>query len=279
MIRLGTLAVLIAWMTLAPAAPAQTPAARFRWQKGQVLNYKFEQVTAVCDEVEGTKAESSTKLSETKCWKVLDVDAGGVATVQLSLTSLHLESTTPSGDTMKYDSASPEQSTPEMREQLSRYVNQPLALLRVDGKGKVVEVKECKYGPASRFESELPFVVILPDDLKAGLAWERNYQVTLEPPQGTGEKFPAIQKLTCKAVDARAVTIGFKTAIAKMPEPVGDRLPLLPYQAEGDVVFDVAGGFVRSAKVKIDAEAIGHQGEGSSYRFRGTSTEEYLNPN
>jgi hypothetical protein len=276
MIRLGTLAVLTAWVILVPAAPAQTPAVRFHWQTGQVLVYKFEQVLSVTDVVEETRAESTTKLSETKRWQVLEVDAAGVATVRLSLTSLRYETTTPGGDVLKYDSASPDQSAPELREQVGKYVNQPLAVLRVDSKGKVLEVKQSEYGPASHFESELPFILILPDELKSGQAWERGYQVTLEPPQGTGEKYPAMQKLTCKALDAKTATIGLSTMITKMPDAAVDRLPLLPFQAEGEVVFDVQGGFLRSAKLQIDREVAGYQGEASSYRFKGTSTEEYV---
>jgi len=276
MIRLGTSIVLAAWVILAPAVPAQTPAVRFHWQKGQVLTYKFEQTMSVTDVVEDTKAESTTKLDEMKRWQVLDVDAGGVATVQLSLTSLRYETTTPGGDVLKYDSAKPDESAAELREQIGKYVNKPLAALRIDGEGKVVEVKQCEYGPPSRFESELPFVLVLPDELKAGQAWERSYQVTLEPPQGTGEKYPAVQKLTCKAVDARTATIGLATAITKMPDAIVDRLPLLPFHVEGEVVFDVPGGFVRSAKLQIDRQVTGHQGEASSYRFKGTSTEEYV---
>jgi hypothetical protein len=276
MIRLGTALVLATWVILVTAAPAQTPAARFHWQKGQVLTYKFEQTMSVTDVVEDTKAESTTKLSETKRWQVLDVDAGGMATLQLSLTSLRYETTTPGGDVLKYDSANADQSAPELRAQVGKYVNKPLAVLRVDSKGKVVEVKQCEFGPPSRFESELPFVLVLPDELKAGQAWERSYQVTLEPPQGTGEKYPAVQKLTCKAMDAKSAAIGLASAITKMPDAVVDRLPLLPFHAEGEVVFDIQGGFLRSAKLQIDREVAGHQGDASHYRFKGTSTEEYV---
>src|SRR5207249_4975021 len=106
--------------------------------------------------------ETRTKLNLTKRWQVLDVDAAGVATLQLALASLRLETTTPSGGVLLFDSQDADKSDPHMREQLGRFVGQPLALLRMDSQGKVVEVKESKHGPASRFETEPPFVLVFP---------------------------------------------------------------------------------------------------------------------
>lgn len=275
MTRLGTPIVLAALIAVVSSAGAQTPAARFQWKPGQVLTYKFAQATTVTDVVEGTTAETTTKLNETKRWQVLAVDPVGIATLQLSLTALRLETTTPTGATLLFDSANPDKSTPQLKEQVGKFVNQPLAVLRVDPKGKVVEVKESKHGPASRFESDPPFTIVLPDELKAGQAWERNYQVTLEPPQGTGEKHSAVQKYTCKSIDASGAAIGLTTGIPKPPEAAADRIPLLPFLAQGEVVFDVANGMLKSAKMQIEREVTGHQGEGSSYRFKSVCTEEY----
>lgn len=275
MIRLGMLTVLASWVVLAPQAGAQGPA-RFRWQTGQVLHYKFEQTTTVVDTVENTTAETSTKVANTKRWQILAVDPAGVATLQLSLTALRLETSTPSGEKLTFDSANLDKSSPQLKEQLTKFVNQPLATLRVDAKGKVVEVKESKHGPASRYESETPFVVVLPDELKPGAAWERSYHITVEPPQGTGEKYATVQKYACKSVDSTGAALTVATSVVNVPPAAADRLPLLPSLIQGEVVFDVQGGFLKSAKLQIDREVTGHQGDGSSYRFKSVSTEEIV---
>jgi hypothetical protein len=273
MIRTGTL-TLLAGLVAAAAAPAQT--AHFHWQPGRVLTYTVSQVTTASEVVEGTKVETTNKLEETKRWQVLAVDAAGVATLQLSLTALRVETTTPRGDVLLFDSAQPDKSDAQLREQMGRYVGQPLAVLRVDGLGKVVEVKECKYGPASRFESEPPFVITLPGDgLKSGQNWARSYQVTLEPPQGTGEKYQAAQKYVCQSVAAGAATLALTTVLDTQPEALADRVPLLQVQPEGEVVFDTQLGLLRSARLHIDKELKGHQGENSSYHFQSSYSEQY----
>ncbi|HMC63341.1 MAG TPA: hypothetical protein VKI65_00225 [Gemmataceae bacterium] len=258
-------------------APAQAAGWRFRWQAGQVLTYKVEQVTNASEEVEGTKVETSTKMNNVKRWQVLNVDNAGVGTLQLSLTALRIETTTPKGETLLFDSANREKSDPQMWEQLSKYVGQPLAVLRVDGRGQVVEVKESKHGPASRFEAEPPFIITLPDEApKQGEVWERGYRITVEPPDGTGEKYDAVQQYACKSITPDSATLGLKTQLKTQPQALADRIPLFRMLPEGEVIFDTRYGYLRSARTVIEKELTGHQGEGSSYRFKSTYTEEYV---
>src|SRR5207248_860124 len=130
--------------------------------------------------------ETRTKLNLTKRWQVVNIDAADVATLQLSIQALRNEITRPDKEVLLFDSANPDKSTPELREALTSYIGPPLAILRVDSAGRVLEVKESKYGPASRYEASPPFVVQLPDvGAQPGQYWERNYAITIEPPQGT----------------------------------------------------------------------------------------------
>src|SRR6266511_6323411 len=129
MVRNGSLAVLVTLVVLS-AAPAQTAAWRFRWQTGQVLAYKVEQTMAATEVTPGGKIESKTKLNLTKRWQVQAVDAAGVATLQLSLAAMRLETTTPAGEPLIFDSADADKSDAQLKEQLGRYINTPLAVLR-----------------------------------------------------------------------------------------------------------------------------------------------------
>jgi hypothetical protein len=276
MLRAWWLAALTG-LVLTSASSAQGTAWRFRWQQGQVLPYRVEQVTTASEVVEGNKAETTSKLNELKRWQVMAVDAAGVATLQLSLASLRLERTTPGGESLAFDSANPAVGDPQMREQLSKFVGHVLAVVRVDGQGKVVEVKESKFGPASRFESEPPFVVTLPDAAAApGQSWVRNYSITLEPPQGTGEKFATVQKYICANADGPAVSIVLATMVQHQPASLADQIPLLQLQPQGKIVFDTQAGRLQRADLRVEKELKGHAGEGSSYELRSTYTEEYV---
>ena len=264
----GTYLIVVACLSLPATASAQGDGWRFRWQKGQALAYQAEHVTTASETVAGTKTETTTTLRHVKLWQVLDVDASGVATLQMSLKSLRFELDSPRAK-LAFDSAEPGKSDPQLREQMGRYVGQPLAVLRIDPYGRVVEVKESRHGPATRFEAELPFTLVLPAAApKPGQSWERNYQITLEPPQGTGEKHAATQRFVCQEVKGTTATLTFATTLKQPPEAAADQIPLFQMLPEGVVEFDTAAGCLQSATLKIEKDLTNHQGEGSSYRFR-----------
>ena len=268
--------VLLFTLTFASLASAQA-SWRFRWQKSQVLLYRVEQSMTASETLTDGKTQSKTKTIVVKRWQVQDVDATGVATLQLSLDKLRLEKSTASGDVLAYDSSDPAKSDPQMKEQLARYVGQPVAVLRIDGFGRLIEVKKSDFGPASRFEADLPFQIVLPGtDFRAGQYWERNYKITLEPPQGTGEKYDAVQRYTCKEATATSATLLVSTTLTTMPDSLLDRVPLLQLQQEGEVVFDAQSGLMRSARLTVDKELKNHQGEGTSYRFQRSYVEQYV---
>src|SRR5262245_14400984 len=105
MFRRSLILVLIG-LVLPSFAQAQSEPWRFRWQKGQSLSYQVEQSTSAAEVTNSGKAESTTKLRNVKVWQVLEVDAGGIATLQMSLKSLRFEMTTPRGDLL-FDSVDP----------------------------------------------------------------------------------------------------------------------------------------------------------------------------
>jgi hypothetical protein len=273
----GITAVLIA----IPVASLVTTSAsareeiRLNWQAGQVLVYRAEHDIQVTEAVGTEKSATKSRLSVTKRWQVTEVDSAGIATVQLTLLRLRNEITRPDGEVLVFDSADPK--SPESRDQLARYVGPVLATLRVDPHGNVAEVKESKFGPASRVESELPFVGVLPAaPVKPGANWERTYQVTLEPPQGTGEKYAAVQRYRCTDLTGSLITVAVTTEFKSLPEAPGDKVPLLQSQPAGEIVYDVRAGRLHSATLKVDQEVKGHQGDGSSYHFQSSYSEQYL---
>jgi hypothetical protein len=269
----GVLGILL----LASTAAAQAPVARWNWRQGQVLTYQAQQSSIATDRVGDNKDETKTEMKLTKRWQVLAVDASGAATLQLTLLAMSLETTSPGGKTLRFDSANPDKCTPELKDQLTKYVGAPLAVLRVDPVGRVLEVKDSKFGPGSRYENELPFIALLSGQaIQAGQTWERAYQITLDPPQGTGEKYQAVQRYTCKTVGGGVAVIGLTTELKTVPKAVGDQIPLLQLQPEGELAFDVQAGRLKSANLKTVKELMNHQGEGSSYRLESSYSEQLL---
>jgi hypothetical protein len=270
----------VAWAGLAvllatSGVRAQAPA-RFRWAVGQVLLYQVEHSTVASDVMGETKNETKSLLKLTKRWQVTAVDPSGTATLQLSLTALMQELTTPKGEVLRYDSADPDKSTPQLKASLSAYVNQPLGVLRVDALGRVVEVKESKFRPASAFDNELPFLAVLPAaGLKPGQTWERSYRITVAPPAGTGEKYEAVQRYACTRVEGDLAYLSVTTEVKDPPKVPADGIPLWQWQPKGEVVFDLKAGRLHGARLTIDKELKGHEGEGSACRFQSTFTLRY----
>jgi len=261
-----------AFVSTSPAWAQNVP--HWRWQKGQQLTYKSEQITQAADVLKDNSIETSTRLNVTKRWDVLDVDAQGTATVQLKLLALKIETTTPGGEVLQFDSTNPEKSTPQLRQSLASFVGPTLAVLRLDGRGRVIEVKESQFGPASKYENELPFVGWLPERMpRPDHTWERAYRITLAPPQGTGEQFAALQCYRLTNFTAETMTVRLTTELKTQPAAQADRVPLLQLLPEGEFVFDHKAGRLLSATLKIDKTLQNHRGEGSSHHFKSVTRE------
>jgi hypothetical protein len=274
---LALLTGLVVAATVHAQAPNAASPARFRWQAGQVHRYKVEQVTIAAETIDGKETSTSTKLNLVKRWEVQGTDASGVTTLKMSLESLRLETKKPDGDSIVFDSAKPDPMQPELNTEMGRYVGQPLALLRMDAQGRVIDVKESKFGPASRFESELPFRLTLPDAAPAvGQTWERAYKIKLDPPQGTGESYDATQKYTCKQLSGVLAVIAMTTELKVPPQTAGEQLPLLPLQLEGDVYFNLQAGKLHAVRLKLEKELKDHSGEGSKYVFKSVYSEDVI---
>lgn len=261
----------LACLILTAGARAQSTSGHFHWVKGQVLHFRVEQITKVTEVVGGKKTESGSKLNLVKRWDVQEVD-GSAATVKLSITAMRHEQQRPNGEVLRFDSTNPDKCTPELREQMGKYIGQTLAILKVDGQGKVLEVIK---GSANQYESDPPFVLRLPSQpLTLGQAWERSYQITLDPPLGTGEKIPSLQKYQIVSLANGLATIRMNTEL-KMPGAISAQMPLLQKQPQGQIVFNTQAGRVQSVDLHIEKELQGHQGDGSSYRFVSTYKEQY----
>jgi hypothetical protein len=272
MIRTGMFAVVVTILAMSPAA-AQTRPWQFHWKTGQALHYRVNHTTNVKEVIEGVKVETHSKLELVKRWHVADIDAQGVATLHLSLVAMRNEQTRPNGETLLFDSKDLDKSTPELKE-MSKFIGKTLAILRVDRHGRLHEVK---LGDTSKFESEPPFVLVVPAVApQEGQSWLRPFQVTLEPPQGTGEKHPAQHRFTCTKLESGKATVSLVTEFKKMPETPQERLPLLQKETQGQVTFDLQAGRMTRAQLGIDKTLENHQGAGSSYHLVSTYIEEFV---
>lgn len=258
---------------LFPALSHAQTAWQFRWAKGSKLDYKVEHATQVTELIDGKKSESASKLNLVKRWTVLDVDAKGVATLQLSLVALRSEQTRPGGDVLLFDSQDLEKSTPALKE-MSKFIGKSLAVLKLDAFGRLIAIVE---GDAAKYEAEPPFVLVLPGvAVKEGQAWVRPYNIKLDPPLGTGEKIPAAQRYQLTKADGKFATMTLSTDVKKMPESAQEQIPISQKMLEGQIVFDTTLGRVQRVDAAIDRMIDNHEGPGSRYHFKSRYIEQVV---
>jgi hypothetical protein len=251
---------------------------RFRFAKGQVLAYTIVQTTKATETTIDAKTgkpktqEHVTRHTVQRQWKVADIDIKGMVTLEMSIAAMKWEQQLPNGETDVFDSAKPDDLN---KNEMARLIGPVLAVLRIDPLGKLIEVKESKFGNKSRFEADLPFKIVLPPSgPKDGQTWDRTYTIKLDPPQGTGETYEATQKYTAKAPVNGLNTIAISTTIKDVPAQVSDQIPLLPMLMEGDVFFHAASGRYHGARLKVKKELLNHQGEGTKYVFESVYSED-----
>jgi hypothetical protein len=252
-------------------------APKFKFEKGQVLTYRIVQKTSVAETIQD---ETTKKLVDQKHvtqhtverrWKVIDVDEKGVGTLEMSITAMKWELTTPEGKTETFDSAKPSDDQPEM----AKLLNTTLAVLRIDPQGKLVEVKETKVGSKNRFEADPPFKILLPPAIpKKGDTWERPFAIKLDPPQGAGERYEATQKYEAVDPTNGFLTVKVTTALKDAPKEPSDQIPLLPNLVEGTVFFHAGSGRYVGARLQWRKEINGHQGDGTKYSYESLYSED-----
>ncbi|VTR97601.1 hypothetical protein [Tuwongella immobilis] len=255
---------------------------RFRWQKGDTHRYKVEQVTQTSstmrvDDTDNFKTlQVTTRFEAVKSWSVVDVDANGVATLQMSLTQLKVETKKPDGETSVFDSTKADPASVEGKEMM-QYVNQPITTIRMDARGQLVEVKESKFGAPSRLEADLPFKLVLPEvALAQGATWARNYAIKMDPPQGTGESYDATQQYTVKQLSGTSVVVGMTTKLKNSALTAGELIPLCPLQPEGEITFASDSGRFEKARLKATHEIPNHLGVGTKYTYQMVYQEDRL---
>lgn len=271
--------IFAAVLSVLSVAVARGDAPRFRFHKGETLAYHLVQTTRITETVPDEKTDKPaetevlTKVDLIRKWKVADVDAAGVATLEMSIPTMRWERKAGKDEDV-FDSSKPDDLN---RSEMAKHIGPVLAVLRIDAHGRLVDVKESKVGPAARFAAELPFKVTLPEtEPKPGESWDRNYTIQLDPPLGTGEKYAATQRYACQEPKGGFLTVGLTTAIKDVPAPAAEQIPLLPLALEGTLYFHAATGRYYGARLKTEKELKNHQGEGSKYRFVSTYVEDLV---
>lgn len=246
----------------------------FHFKKGQIIKYQVDQETLAVDLMGEVSSSVKNKTRVIKEWKIIETGGTSTTTIEMKVLSLLIETVKPNGELLKFNSEQPEGP---LKETLLPIVGPVVAKLKVDNLGRVIEVVQCKFGKASRFDTEPPFgAVLLGQKSFPGQTWQRKYSAIVEPPIGIGEKIELIQNYMTKSVDNRFVTFYFETISEKPFKNSIEEASILQMMPKGILTFDKHIGLIRSADLTIDREIKDVSGPGSIYRFRSSYRESLL---
>lgn len=262
----------------APRLVAAEPGVfRFQFRPGEALTYSVTQETRVVETAYDEAAKdlrtgaTVTKLTLTRRWDVKAVDPDGTAALDMAITAIRQQidrpgpadkDGNPTVDSLVIDSA-----TEEGKQQTAEYLNKPIVAVKLDPRGRLVEVKAAG-GSENRIAAELPFRLTLPDAAPAvGSTWDRAFAIKLDPPLGTGETHDAAQTYTLKAFAGGIATVGVASALKATPADAAQLSPLIPLLWEGEVSFRPADGRYVGAKLTAKREVPNHQGTGTKFAY------------
>lgn len=268
----------LAALTLAAAASAQEP--RFRFAIGDTFATAVEQTTSVTETrpADGKKpAEtltSSVKVNLARRWTVREVDAAGVATLDLTLTALKQQIAPATRPGEKVEPIGVDSATPEGQATLKGVLNQVMLTAKLDATGNLLGA-EAKNGAATgRLGAEPPFRLVWPTTpVAANVPWTRAAVLTLDPPHGTGERIELTQTFTLKGSRDGVWVVALATAPKAEPTDPALKLAVAPVLWEGEIFFDPAAGRVTGCKLKVTREVADFAGPGTKFRYESTLTE------
>lgn len=270
----------VVWTALSPGrSEAQDKVVlRYQFAPGQVLRYQISQDAQVERTVGDNTQKMTSRGSSIRQRKVLEVDAQGNASVELSLIQVKLEATLPGSPPLRFDSEKPEQASPAFAK-YREIVGRPLAILKIAPSGSVLDYKPLVTDEAAQAMTTRNGQLAVPlpaEPVAIGASWRNNFDVSVRAPTGQAQKLVAQQIYTLTQVQNDLATIEYKTVILT---PVGDpalEAQLLQFQPEGEVQFDVRRGIVVDQKLAVDKNVVGFAGATSAMRVRDSLTERLL---
>ncbi|MBY0589333.1 hypothetical protein K2X85_19330 [bacterium] len=258
------------------SASAQIPFA-FKFKEGSPLVYQTSHVTKV-DVVTPKESNSSVaSVKQKKRWDVKKVDSLGVATLELTIEALAIEQSDPTGETIKYDSTDLPQSDSKLAEQLKNVTGRPIMQVDLDSDGTIKAYKHLTQ--RNDVLRELPFQVTVPADRlpTAGTTWRRDFPITIEPPLASPPRtLRGVQNCTVSESNSNKLVIDVECKLIDEVKEPKLMVPVVQFLPKGTVVLDPKAGRMVSAQMKTQEVVKNFQGEGSTYTFSSTYSEELL---
>jgi len=247
---------------------------RYKFHSGDTLRWTVVHRCRIRTSVSATTQTAETTTTSVKVWRVHEVKPDGTVVFDHMVESVDMRHHLSGRDEVHYNSRT-DPCAPHGFEDVARAVGVPLALVKIDTQGKVLQRKQNFVKAAVAGQGEI--TIQLPEQAVAvGSRWTSQNNIDVPLADGTVRRILARQSYKLESVQTGVATISMSTQImTPLPDP-SIEARVLQYETSGSVRFDIDGGQILGRQLDVDKSVIGFRGEASSIRYIGRSTEEYL---
>lgn len=245
---------------------------RYKFKSGESIAYEVEHLVKVKTTIDGASETQRSRSVSQKVWEVAEANAEQ-ATFSHSIAYLNMWSESQGRAPVAYDSRSDDEVPPEY-EGVAEMVGKPLATVRVDAQGKILDrkdrVNQIDFGTGG-------LMMPLPEQqVVTGETWsvERDVPVRLE--DGSFKSIKTRQRYRLERVESGVATISLKTQILTPSITARVRSQLIQKLSNGEIRFDIDAGRVLSRQLEWDETVVGFNGPKSNMAYLGRITETFV---
>lgn len=248
---------------------------KYKFAPGQTLRWNVEHLKNVRTTVQGTTQTVEMVTRSVKVWRVTDVSADGVVTLENQVESVDLVQKQSGRAEVRYNSQT-DAEAPAGFEPFAMSIGQTLSVVKLDAQGQVIS-RESKWPGAAQSQSQL--TVPLPaKPIAVGHVWHLPNELSVTLKSGVVNKIKTRQRFKLSSVTDGIATIDVETQLLTPVQDPETLVHLIDLKTSGKVQFDIAEGRVIEQQLDSDDEAIGFSGNGSHMRSVSRFSEKWLSP-
>jgi hypothetical protein len=247
---------------------------QYRFEPGQVLRWQVEHQAKIETTISGTTQTADTETESVKVWRVSSLDDDGNATFVYEVEKVDMRQRLTGRREVHYNSEN-DAETPPGFENVAQSVGVPLAKIKLDPRGQVIDREDFRERPTGSRRG-LAAIVLPGEAVPIGHVWylPDTVQVTLA---GGGNKVIKLrQRFTLESVEGNKATIAMATEVLSVLDDASVKAQLIQARVDGYVEFDIERGCVIRQASEVDDSVVGFQGDGSRLAYEMHMTEELL---
>ncbi len=247
---------------------------RYKFVAGETIRYQVEHLATVDTRIAGNSQKTKSRSVSTKAWKVTEATDGTFKFVH-AVEDVDMWQKVSGRQEVRYNSRT-DADPPAEYQHVAKSIGEPLAVVTIDGTGRIVARENKANHPALGFGG---LVLPLPEgSIKLGQTWVVNDKLKIRERDGRFKVVSTRLRYRLEKVQTGVATISVRTQVLT---PINDaRLEsqLIQQLSHGHIKFDVDAGRVISKQLDWDEQVIGFNGPNSNMKYLARFTESLVPP-